>query len=125
MIKEFLDWCLIFIKSSSSDRKLMRKVLLEGISDYSEEGQKYAKWLESSQCEFVGFAINLQYMKESGSKEHLKALWVHPFGGPTLVYKHKRLPMLIVTSPSLEFNTSHIKKAKLNNYNDSIEGITD
>lgn len=125
MVKEFLDWCLIFIKSSSSQRRKMREVLLNGISEYSEEGQKYVKWLRGSECQFIGFAVNVQYIKEDGGPKEKEALWVHPFGGPVLLYKHKRLPMLIMSSPSLEFNNSHIKKAKMNNYTQSIEGITD
>jgi hypothetical protein len=124
-VKEFLNWCLIFIKSSPQQRKAMKQVLLDGIAEYSEEGKKYAKWLESSQCQFIGFAVNVQYIKENGDIKEREALWVHPFGGPVLLYKHKRLPMLIMSSPSLEFNDSHIKKAKMNNYTQTIEGITD
>lgn len=125
-VKEFLNWCLIFLKSDKSSRVKMREILLKGISEYNEEAKQYAEWLSNTKnCQFVGFGVNIQYIKESGTKDEMKALWVHPFGGPVLVYKHKRLPMLIMTSPSLEYNDSHIKKAKLNNYTQNIEGITD
>lgn len=124
-IKERLSWLPIFMNSKIEEKEQMKKILLEGISKYSDEGRKYANWLNSSECDLIGYGVNSRYIKEKGSKEEVEALWVHPFGGPTLVYKHKSLPMLITTSPTLEFNDSHIKKAKLNGYYESIIGITD
>lgn len=143
MARKILDWVKTFSKANPSERTRMKRLLLEGILHFHPEqkineiGKDYKKenalsrdfhsgLIDRSKTEFVGFTIGLEYFKENGGdKESHEALFVHPFGGPMLVYKIKDLPALIVTGPSLRFNHTHVKEISLNKYLDAVLGVTD
>lgn len=102
---------------------------LEGDTEYSVKSydpdvMAFIKQLEKEQgFEFIGFSDQITYIKESGSKDQLEALWEHPFGSPTLLYKIKGLPALIIAGPDIEFNDSIRNKIPSNN-REKTYGVT-
>jgi hypothetical protein len=73
--------------------------------------------------EFVGFAPNIFYAKESGTKTDMSVQWVHPFSSPTLLYKHKKLPILIISNGNLEFNESRLRSIDKNSTLQELQDI--
>lgn len=67
--------------------------------------------------QFIGFAPNTMYIKEKGSEEELGSVWVHPYAVPALVYKHKSLPLIIYSSPTIELDKSVLEEIDANLYN--------
>lgn len=121
-----LSWVNTFYKSSETERRKFKKMLLEGIAKFPGSGQDlYNALTNPRMTEFVGFMSNIEYFKEKGIPEDLHAKWVHPFGGPTLVYHYKNAPALIIASPSLRYNDSFLNDTHKNEKMSSIIGITD
>lgn len=93
---------------------------LEGVMNYeitqkNSEIQNFLKNLKSEKdFDFIGFCPEISYIKESGPNDQLEAIWEHPFGSPTLLYKVKGLPALIITGPDIDFNDSMRNKIKSN-----------
>jgi hypothetical protein len=114
-VKQALGWVYTMIKSPAKERKTWKRLILDGIRNAfnpkAKEGEteNLVKLLESSDVEIVGFAPNIQYIRLDGSEDFLKAWWVHPTQ-PTLIAKHKRLPLVFLAGPSLRFNESVIRE---------------
>lgn len=130
-MKRYLNWVYTFSNSTSSERAKMKEELLKGIRNFITESNNRSddlyKLLKSGDAEFVGFIPEISYFRESGHGQNLKALFVHPFGGPTLLFKMKHAPALIIASPTIRLNDSFLRDAKLNlkSIDDNILGITD
>ena len=122
-----LTWAYTLTKAKIPDRKQVRKLVIDGLKKFkkgkvSEEGTKFVKNLQKD-FEFVGFAPNIFYIKESGPKKHTEVQWVHPFSVPTLLYKHKKLPYLILTNPNLDFNDSRLRQIDQNVSLEELQNI--
>lgn len=139
MIKEVLGWAVTMVNKAHKNPNAARKdrakwveLILEGIRSYRKKGatQKESHYLsdmiqDTDTWELVGFATNLQYIRADHSNdEMLKYMFVHPWGTPPLLYKHKRLPMFITVGPGIRWDNSVLKEIDDNGYNDSIEGAT-
>lgn len=72
----------------------------------------------------VGVIPEVNYMKVTGSADHLDALWNHPFGAPTLLYAHETLPILIVAGASIMYNDSIVRNIAANGLRDKLMGIS-
>jgi hypothetical protein len=66
----------------------------------TEDGQALVKFLKQD-CDFVGFNPNLVYARGKGADKDMRVKFVHKFGYPTLVYKHRKMPILISANPAL------------------------
>lgn len=83
-----------------------------------------AKSLNSSEYQLIGICPNIMYIKASGNEDELKAIWVHPFGTPVLLYKHKKTCALVIAGPGIRFNDSVVREIDVNRYREEILGIT-
>lgn len=119
---EDLSWVELLSRLPSSEREKLRATILEALSKVSEDGegkpdtsagQMLVKMLASS-FDFRGFGTNLQYLRMKGRDEDLKSLWVHPFSMPTLIFSHKKLPVLLITHPALRWNKTVLQEMKEN-----------
>lgn len=137
-----LSWLDDLLESSQKRRKQLKAALLTGIREAkaewtnhknpeerkikskNPESKKLANWLESDDFDFIGFTPSIMYVKETGPKPDLDAIWHHDFAVPSLLYKHKDLPFLIISNPGLDFNNSVVKSIDANQYNAVIYGIT-
>lgn len=114
-VKENLSWVSTMIMSPAHERKQWLKIVLKNIkkafNPKAREGEteELVKLLGSSDVEIIGFAPNIQYLRVDGSEQFLKAWWVHPTQ-PTLIAKHKRLPLVFLAGPSLRFDETVIKE---------------
>lgn len=114
-VKECLSWVYTMLRTSGKERKKWKKMILDGIRQTFNpkakpgETEDLVNLLESSDVEIVGFVPNIQYIRVDGSEDFLKAWWVHPTQ-PTLIAKHKRLPLVFLAGPSLRFNETVIKE---------------
>lgn len=127
MIKKYLSWVYTFSKATAKERGRIREILLEGIKNFKgrKKGTDIYSYLRGVEVELVGFVPNIEYFKEKGASDEMEALFTHTFGGPTLLYKHKDYPILILASPTLRFNDSYLRDAKKNVMKNEILGITD
>jgi hypothetical protein len=139
-MKEYLNWAVVMIQMAHKDpdkaresRKRWADHILNGIKSYrGSNGEKAeeAKYLtdilaDEDTWELVGFAPNLQYIRYDHDNDNmLKFLFVHPWGTPPLVFKHKRLPMFITVGPGIRWNDSILREITDNGYNDHVEGAT-
>jgi len=129
--KEALSWTYAMLKSPAKERKTWKKLILDGIRNTFNpkakkgETEDLVNLLESSDVEIVGFIPNIQYIRLDGSEDFLKAWWVHPTQ-PTLIAKHKRLPLIFLAGPSLRFNESTIREVDIKSgvVKDDLIGFT-
>jgi len=126
-VTKYLRWVSVLLNSSVSTRKKWVEEILNGIKDYRKgksADQIYLSDALESEKDFekIGFALNMEYIKVEGSKEHLGAVWVHPFANPSLLYKHKKLPVLIIAAPGIRLNESILQEVGLNK--SGVHGIT-
>ena len=130
-VKESLPWVHGMLKSPAKERKTWKRLILDGIRNTFNpkakkgETEDLVNLLESSDVEIVGFVPNIQYIRIDGSEDFLKAWWVHPTQ-PTLIVKHKRLPLVFLAGPSLRFNESTIKEVDIESgvQKDDLIGFT-
>jgi hypothetical protein len=113
-----LTWVFQLVRSSPARRTEAKKLALDHIRHFkrgkkSEQGENLVKQL-IEEFDFVGFTPNVTYVKEKGIKQDLNAQWVHPFSIPTLLFKHKELPILAITNGNLDFNDSRLRKIDKN-----------
>lgn len=135
-VREALKWFDLYLKLGSSQRKNIRETVLKSLSEYSAKGEGHSDHEAGIQLvkslkanfDYIGIAPNIMYAKEKGTKDDLKAIWVHPWGVPTLVYKHKKLPMIALVNPGIRYNESFIREMSMNRENLSqlyeLAGIT-
>jgi hypothetical protein len=130
-VKDSLSWVSTMLMSPAKERKKWAKMILKNIrmAFNSEarpgETDDLVNLLESSDVEIIGFAPNIQYLRVDGSENFLKAWWIHP-NQPTLIAKHKRLPLVFLAGPSLRFNETVIKEVNPENgiQEQSLVGFT-
>lgn len=138
-MKEYLNWAVTMIQTAQKNPNKARKVrsewvehILNGIKSYRGEKRSnpQAKYLtemleDEDTWELIGFAVNLQYIRcDHPIDDMLKYVFVHPWGTPPLIYKHKRLPMFITVGPGLRWNENILREIDDNGYTDSVEGAT-
>ncbi len=125
--RTYLGWLPTLLRSSSERRQDWVKKILDGLKSYREGKAKSATYLsdviqDKSEFELIGFAVNACYAKVDGPKEMLDAFWVHPWGTPALMYKHKRLPMIVMVGPGIRFNESILQEVGMDDM--KVMGIT-
>lgn len=138
-MKEYLSWAVVMVQLAHKNPDKARKTRREwvesiyaGLRSYrpKTEVNTEAKYLsdmlqDSSTWEEVGFAVNLQYVRvDHDNDEMLGYVFVHPWGTPPLILKHKRLPIFITVGPGLRWNDSILREISDNGYNDHVEGAT-
>ena len=122
---EYLSWTQVLARAPEKFRKDLREQLLQEIKKFSEKGEGhedtsagialYGELKDANLWEFVGFGPSLHYIKETApSKDELEALWIHPWGAPALIFKHKRLPLFIMTHAGMRFNKSYLEEMREN-----------
>jgi hypothetical protein len=80
----------------------------KALANAKKQLRALVKMVRSDEFEVMGFAPNVQYLRVKGSKTFLESWWVHPFSSPTLVAKHRSLPVVMLIGPSLQKDRSSI-----------------
>jgi len=137
-VKEYLNWAIVMVQQAHANPDKARKTrrmwvekIFDGLRSYRpKDSSKEAVYLsdvlsDDSTWEEVGFAVNLQYIRvDHDNDEMLGYVFVHPWGTPPLILKHKRLPVFITVGPGLRWNDSILREISDNGYSDHIEGAT-
>jgi hypothetical protein len=124
-----LSWVKNMVFSKTTHRKRSKEVALEGILHHidgkvTKKMDELVTILKSDEVEFIGFIPSVSYIKEnSSSKDELQAMFVHPFSSPTLLYKMRDIPVLLIANGNLDFNDSVLCKISENKYNEDIQKI--
>jgi len=120
-VKEYAGWVNAMTQTPVKKRKEWVKNIIENLSKpelYQKNPQKSAKEMQNvaellndrSKFELVGFSANLNYVKHdkrSGDvDEDLECIFVHPWGSPKLLFKHKDLPVIIIVGEDLRLDES-------------------
>lgn len=111
MARQFPIWYLELLQMSEKERESLVNDLLHSISCYNstnhtptKEGKNLVTMLKK-QCVLQGFSPEILYTKGSGKTSDLKDTFCHRWGYPTLLYKHKILPIVIQVNPGLRRDT--------------------
>lgn len=128
-VKDYLPWVALMTKIPASERMRWVKEVFAGIRSYrnKQSDASRASWLsdvlsDRKEFELVGFAANVTYVRIDGNAMDLSAMYVHPWGTPTLLLKHKRLPVIIMASPSMRYDASLLAEA--GNKTSAVKGFT-
>jgi predicted secreted acid phosphatase len=123
-----LSWVADILGFSVTNRKKVRRLVLEGILNFkrgkpSKEATDFVNYLKQ-EGQFVGFATNMTYVMENSKyADELESIWIHPLSEPSLLYKIKDMPILIVTNPNIEYNDSVLNKIEENKYNKILQKV--
>ncbi len=108
-------WFREVLAMNERERKHLVEEILKAISREGSLSDKptasglgLVKMLKG-QCELVGFSPNLWYCKAEG-REGFRDTFIHKWGYPTLVYKHKTLPILIQANPGMRKDKMLLKE---------------
>jgi hypothetical protein len=144
-VKNALSWVYTMLETPKKERLAWVKRIFKGMltnassfvdKDTNEKNikaqtKKIEKELEylvrmvQEDCDIVGIAPNIQYIRVEGSSELLKPWWIHPFSSPTILAKHKTLPLMIIVGPSIQKDKATVYAVENNRLvQESIIGIT-
>jgi hypothetical protein len=127
-VREYPAWFEILDRVPAGKRLKMVAQVIADIRSYRSKKVKNPeiKYLSDQlendkEFELVGFTPNFQYMKVEGSDSD--RIYHHNFGTPTLVYAHKRLPILVMTNAFIRKDKNVLAENPDNDVDD-VRGIT-
>lgn len=129
-VKEALAWVGTMLKTPQRERERWVDIILNGVVDNTpakakNEAKNLVKMIRDGTFELMGFAPNVQYIRVRGPSSFLGSWWVHPFSSPTLVAKHRTLPIIILVGPSLRLNEATIREIEDGSlYENDVIGFT-
>lgn len=123
---KYLRWVETLLKAPESRRQQWVKEIIDGFKESrtgkKDPTKKYLSEVLEKEYELVGVVPGIEYIKMSGPKDELECIWEHPHMNPQLLYKHKELPVFIITGPGLRFNDSMLNEVGMRS--DGVRGIT-
>lgn len=123
----YLRWVATMLRAPVSRRKQWVKEIMDGFRSYRSKKSldKTVPFLSDmleSEFDIVGFVPKMEYIKVDGPKSELEVIWEHPHMNPTLLFKHKTLPVFVVTGPGLRWNDSLLNEVGMRT--EGVRGIT-
>ena len=115
MMMNLLSWAVTMLDAEESERVEFVDLILDSIKNFkkgepSEEGNQAVSFLKND-CKLIGFCPSTTYIMATPRGEgSLDTFWEHPFSIPTVLYKHKKLPFLILSNGNLDFDDSRLRK---------------
>jgi hypothetical protein len=123
-VKEYLSWTLTMIATPVRKRKDWVRLILEGLHKFGKNGEgKYlANMLADKRVwECLGFSTNAHYILLKGREEDMKETMSDDWNSPTLLFKHKELPLFVIAGPEVKLSG---KKHKENVYTNARESLS-
>ncbi len=118
---QMLSWVDDLLDVPEETRLQLVEVILKDIERFGSikdqptpEGKALAKALRSKEYQLVGIMPNIMYIRVKGSKDDLDPIWVHPWGLPALVFKHKKTCALLIAGPGIRWNTMALAEVPAN-----------
>ena len=106
----FFKWVNILFAFDQKQRKKLVEKVLEAIWIFkkgkpSPQGDKAVELLTSDKVELIGIVPDINYIRvASRDPDDLEPLWNHRFSVPTLLYRIKDSPFLLLANPNVEYN---------------------
>jgi len=129
MCMNILTWNMTLLKFTESERKKMINLVYDSIlkfengTEATQEGIDAVSFLKDD-CHLVGISPSITYiMHRERGEGSLECFWEHPFSIPTLAFKHKKLPLIILSNGNIEFDESKLIKIFKIHKNLDIEGL--
>ena len=135
-VKEYAQWVITMIKTPVKNRREWVKNILANLSKPeiyakkinpasardlvpAQQMKSVAEMLsDKATFELVGFSANLQYVKHDKRNgdvdDDLSCIFVHPWGSPKLLFKHKKLPVIIIVGEDLKLDESVLDENEKN-----------
>jgi hypothetical protein len=110
----FFKWVNIFFSGTQKQRKAVVQAVIKAIRIFkkgepSKEGDEATKLLTSDRVQLIGVVPHVEYIRvESKCEEDLEVIWNHRFSVPTLLFRIKDSPFLLLANPNIEYNDSKL-----------------
>jgi hypothetical protein len=130
MLLGILDWfCELAVTPIKKRNEALKytKGALEVFKkgEKSPEGKQLVDSIDSGEIELIGFCPSVNYTPVPNSKGlNDVGMYHHPFSEFTLLGKVKNLPMLVIVSANIDYNTSRLIKNRFSTEKDEVVGIT-
>lgn len=127
-VRDYPAWFEILDKVPAARRLKMVAQVIADIVSYRGSRTKKADTVYLSEqlknekeFDLIGFVPGVDYMKVDGSDND--RIYHHNFGVPTLLYAHKRLPIIVMTNAFLRKDKNVLSENPDNDVED-VRGIT-
>lgn len=113
-------WANIFFCGTAKQRQAVVRAVIQAVGIFqkgvsSAKGKEAVELLTSNKVELIGVVPNINYMRvQSRCEEDLEVLWDHRFSVPTLLYRIKDSPFLLLVNPNVEYNESKLLEIDAN-----------
>jgi len=103
--KHFLSYARPLTRMGKEAKLKLYDLSLDGMRSYRKDNPKKSGWfsdyLENNK-DFVlkGYVVNYSYINLDPKYGETAPVWVHPWGLPSMLYAHKRLPIYMLTGPA-------------------------
>jgi hypothetical protein len=124
-ISQSLSWARLFADLKLSEKQsVINGTLNDMLESTKKEDRDLGVHLRDGEFDVIGSALNISYIRVNGPDKMQNTLWVHPWGGPTILAKHKKADIIIMARCGIMLNDSVLGRYKENNFNVSLLGIT-
>lgn len=108
-VKQALSWANVVSRMTRSEKQDLVDLIIDGIRAQRKSKRSDQVWLSDylrneKDFEIIGFALNAPYINVDRSWGDTKPLWVHPWGIPAILGRHRKLPSLVMASPTIRLN---------------------
>lgn len=123
-ILEYPHWYLQFLELPPEDRMRVVNQVMSDLREVSHEGEggkdrslgeRLAREIRRD-YDLIGVTGYFRYViaETDEFRDSLDREYHHPFGSPTLVLKHKKLPFLMLVNPAIRFNETFLNEMPMN-----------
>lgn len=120
-IRQCLSWVDVVSRMNLSEKKNLANLILAGLVAQRKGKRSDEVWLsdfiaKGREFKIVGFAANAPYINVDRKWGDTKPIWVHPWGIPALLLKHKTLPIIMMVSPAIRLNENMLGDKSMEGY---------
>lgn len=108
-IQQVLSWVNVVSCLNRNEKAALVRLLVEGIEAQRGKKSSEERWLSDfikreDEFKIVGFAANAPYINVDRAFGDTAPIWVHPWGIPALLLKHREMPAIMMVSPTIRLN---------------------
>lgn len=119
---ELMKWAnIIFFGDSKQRMKVvdacLKAILIFQKGEPSKAGKEAHALLTSNKVDLIGFVPYVNYIRaKSKCEDDMDVLWTHPFSVPTMLFRVKGTPFLLLANPNVEYNESKLLENEENRH---------
>lgn len=120
-IRQCLSWVNVVSHMTLPEKKQLVRLLLSGLVAQRKGKKSDERWLsdliqDGKEFQVIGFAANAPYINVDRKWGDTRPIWVHPWGIPAIMLRHKRLPILMMVSPAIRLNENLLGSKSMEGY---------